>query len=112
MGLSAAGVLLDEYMKLYPSCLEIVLISARIRMTDFEGFEEAKWPVETPGIHCIWNQYQYIECALQKGGPDIAKEVQHLFQRYRILQKKSNVIGINSSHAYHWKRLQHQIQTC
>ncbi|XP_050209115.1 uncharacterized protein LOC126659830 isoform X2 [Mercurialis annua] len=65
--------LLDEYMKKYPSCLEFVLISARVQMNNFEGFEEAlrNWPKEIPGIHCIWNQY--IEFALQKEGPDFAK---------------------------------------
>ncbi|KDP44997.1 hypothetical protein JCGZ_01497 [Jatropha curcas] len=79
-GLECCSSLLDDYMKMFPSCLEFTLISARIQMTyfedtSFEGFEEAlrNWPKETPGIHCIWNQY--IECAFQKGHPDFAKEL-------------------------------------
>ncbi|XP_021647068.2 uncharacterized protein LOC110640171 isoform X2 [Hevea brasiliensis] len=77
-GLECCGSLLDEYTKLYPFCLELVLISARLQMNDFEnfeGFEEAirSWPKETPGIHCIWNQY--IECALRKGDVGFVKEL-------------------------------------
>lgn len=77
-GLESCGNLLEEYLKLYPYSLEFLLISARIWMNEFDsfkGFEEAlgKWPKETPGIHCIWNQY--IECALQKGDVGFVKEL-------------------------------------
>lgn len=79
-GLDCCRNLLDKYIKLHPSCVELVLISARARTIDFgdlnfEGFEEAisNWPKDVPGIHCIWNQY--IECAFQKGSPDFAKEL-------------------------------------
>ncbi|XP_048421401.1 uncharacterized protein LOC103948392 isoform X4 [Pyrus x bretschneideri] len=72
--------LLDKYLTLYPSCLELVLISARAHKHEtgdslFERFEEAlaEWPKEVPGIHCVWNQY--VECALQDGRFDLAKEV-------------------------------------
>ncbi|XP_042954237.1 uncharacterized protein LOC122290554 isoform X2 [Carya illinoinensis] len=72
--------LLDKYIKLYPSCLELVLISARTLKRDFgdlsfSGFEDAlrNWPKEAPGIHCIWNQY--VEYALQNASLDFAKEL-------------------------------------
>jgi len=79
-GLACCQNLLGKYTKLYPSCVELVLLSARLKKNglgsvSFEGFEEAisNWPKEVPGIHCIWNQY--IECALQEEGPDFAKEL-------------------------------------
>ncbi|CAJ1840561.1 unnamed protein product [Sphenostylis stenocarpa] len=72
--------LLDKYIKLYPSCLELVLVSARIQKQDsnvdsFMGFEEAinRWPKEVPGLQCIWNQY--IENALHNQRIDLAKEI-------------------------------------
>ncbi|GMI86265.1 hypothetical protein like AT2G39580 [Hibiscus trionum] len=70
----------EKYRKVYPSCLELVLVSARVPNYDSEnmgyiGFEEAlhNWPKESPGIHCIWNQY--AEYAQQNGKPDLAKRV-------------------------------------
>ncbi|KAK1297944.1 hypothetical protein QJS10_CPB14g01497 [Acorus calamus] len=56
--------LIPEYRKLYPSCTEIILISARLE-NDFvedagsEVFEQAvhNWPKEIRGIQAIWNQY-------------------------------------------------------
>ncbi|XP_031270397.1 uncharacterized protein LOC116128784 isoform X2 [Pistacia vera] len=72
--------LLDKYIKLYPSCLELVLTSVRLQKRDFGdssfmGFEGAlmKWPKEVPGIQCIWNQY--AEYALLNGRPGFAKEL-------------------------------------
>jgi hypothetical protein len=72
--------LLDKYIKLYPSCLELVQISARIQNHDFgdlsfEGFEKAlsNWPKEVPGIQCIWNQY--AEYALQNERFNFAEEL-------------------------------------
>ncbi|XVF23855.1 hypothetical protein REPUB_Repub13aG0075600 [Reevesia pubescens] len=72
--------LLEKYIKVYPSCLEFVLISARVQKYDFGnlgfiGFEEAlhNWPKEAPGIQCIWNQY--AEYAQQNGKPDLVKKL-------------------------------------
>lgn len=72
--------LLDKYSKVYPSCLELVLISARVQKYDSEnlgfiGFEEAlhNWPKEASGIHCIWNQY--AEYAQQNGKSDLVKKL-------------------------------------
>ncbi|XVF83625.1 hypothetical protein PTKIN_Ptkin16aG0504600 [Pterospermum kingtungense] len=71
---------LEKYMKMYPSCLELVLILARVQKYDSEnlgfiGFEEAlhNWPKEAPGIHCIWKQY--AEYAQQNGKPDLVKNL-------------------------------------
>ncbi|XP_027350072.1 uncharacterized protein LOC113861453 [Abrus precatorius] len=72
--------LLDKYIKLYPSCIELVLASARIQKEDihvdnFMGFEEviSRWPKEVPGIQCIWNQY--IENAIRNERIDLAKAI-------------------------------------
>ncbi|KAL2329609.1 hypothetical protein Fmac_017190 [Flemingia macrophylla] len=73
-------VLLDKYIKLYPSCLELVLASAQIQkqyidIDSLMGFEEAVrgWPKEAPGIQCIWNQY--IENAIHDQRVDLAKAI-------------------------------------
>lgn len=78
--LECCGNLLDKYLGLYPSCLELVLLSARVQKQDvgdlsYEGFEEAltKWPTEVPGIQCIWNQY--AEYVLNNGRYDFVKEL-------------------------------------
>ena len=72
--------LLDKYKKLFPSCMELVLLSACIQKQEsgvdsFMGFEEAisRWPNEVPGVHCIWNQY--IENAIRDRRIDFAKEI-------------------------------------
>ena len=74
-GLESSRNLLDKYTKLYPSCLELVLISTQTQKHDFGGFEDAlsNWPKEAPGIQCIWNQY--AEYALRNGSFDDAKEI-------------------------------------
>ncbi|TKY64886.1 putative zinc-finger domain [Spatholobus suberectus] len=72
--------LLDKYIKLYPSCIELVLASARIQKEDIDvdsikGFKEviSRWPKEVPGIQCIWNQY--IENAIHNRRIDLAKAI-------------------------------------
>lgn len=74
-GLESSRNLLYKYAKLYPSCLELVLISAQTQKHDFGGFEDAlsNWPKEAPGIQCIWNQY--AEYALRNGSFNDAKEI-------------------------------------
>lgn len=78
-GLECSKTLLKNYAKLYPSCLELVLMLARVENniwnTSFVGFEEAlsNWQDEAPGIQCIWNQY--AECALRNGISTFAKEL-------------------------------------
>ncbi|KAI3937930.1 hypothetical protein MKX01_027857 [Papaver californicum] len=64
--------LVKGYIELYPSCLDFVLILARLNNKfagdlGYEGFENAlhSWPKEVPGIQCIWNQY--VQYALEKG---------------------------------------------
>nr|KYP50759.1 hypothetical protein KK1_027449 [Cajanus cajan] len=73
-------ILLDKYIKLYPSCVELVLASAQIQkqyidVDSFMEFEEAirRWPREVPGIQCIWNQY--IENAIHNQRIDLAKSI-------------------------------------
>lgn len=68
-GLECSKSLLENYVTLYPSCLELVLMLARAEYDfadgSFEGFEDAldNWFDEVPGVQCIWNQY--VQCALQ-----------------------------------------------
>ncbi|MCD9642621.1 hypothetical protein HAX54_029505 [Datura stramonium] len=68
-GLECSRSLLENYVRLYPSCLELVLMLARADYDfadgSFEGFEDAldNWFDEVPGVQCIWNQY--VQCALQ-----------------------------------------------
>ncbi|KAE9615673.1 putative tetratricopeptide-like helical domain, zinc-finger domain-containing protein [Lupinus albus] len=89
--------LLDKYVKLYPSCLELVLVSARVTKQEigvdsFMGFEEAinMWPKEVPGIQCIWNQY--IENTIQNQRIDFAKEITaHWFRTVWQMQDIPNV---------------------
>ncbi|KAE7996818.1 hypothetical protein FH972_001507 [Carpinus fangiana] len=102
--------LLDKYIKLHPSCLELVLISAWTLKHDFgdlsfEGFEEAlsQWRKEVPGVQCIWNQY--VEYALQNGRLDVAKELLvHWFHSVWKVQYLQNGLvepmdGGNSCHS-------------
>ncbi|KAK3034423.1 hypothetical protein RJ639_033694 [Escallonia herrerae] len=77
-GMECSRNLLDKYIKLYPSCLELVLMSARAHELgdlSFVGFEEAlcNWLHEIPGVQCIWNQY--AECALQNGRSEFLREL-------------------------------------
>ncbi|CAL0308299.1 unnamed protein product [Lupinus luteus] len=97
--------LLDKYVKLYPSCLELVLVSARVKKQEigvdsFMGFEEAinMWPKEVPGIQCIWNQY--IENAIQNQRIDFAKEITaHWFHTVWQMQDIPNVrVGATDGH--------------
>lgn len=69
-GFDCSKTLLDRYIKLYPSCVELALVAARAHEvesenTSFSGFERAlsNWLEDVPGVQCIWNQY--AEYALQ-----------------------------------------------
>lgn len=71
-GFDCVKILLDRYIKLYPSCVELALVAARAQEvesenTSFPGFERAlsNWLEDVPGVQCIWNQY--AEFALQSG---------------------------------------------
>ncbi|XP_072975069.1 uncharacterized protein [Typha angustifolia] len=63
-GLKSAADLLVKYMRLYPTCTDVLLISARLG-EDHEadlglgGFEEmlCNWPKEVQGLQRLWNQY-------------------------------------------------------
>ncbi|XP_030512546.1 uncharacterized protein LOC115726702 isoform X2 [Rhodamnia argentea] len=78
-GLNCDRYLLQRFETMYPTSLELLLLSARAGECDFEdfssGFENAlnKWPREAPGFHCIWNQF--AEYALQNGRHDLAKDI-------------------------------------
>ncbi|ERN07716.1 uncharacterized protein LOC18435951 [Amborella trichopoda] len=63
-GLDMALPLVEKYKKMYPACIELVLISAHLHRDclsnyDFEAFEESlnNWPKESHGVQRIWHQY-------------------------------------------------------
>ncbi|GAB2276642.1 hypothetical protein Dimus_011360 [Dionaea muscipula] len=77
-GVESCRTLLDKYMKLYPSCLELVLLSVGILNRNSKGvmllgFEEAlcNWP--GAGVHCLWNQYAQL--AIQNGESGKARDI-------------------------------------
>ncbi|KAK6929314.1 putative zinc-finger domain, partial [Dillenia turbinata] len=79
-GLDCSRNLLEKYINLYPYCLELVLLSARMQEgdignVDFTKFQDAitDWPKEIPGVLCLWNQY--AEVALKNGKTDFAKDL-------------------------------------
>ncbi|KAJ6804744.1 uncharacterized protein M6B38_184545 [Iris pallida] len=72
--------LLANYLKLYPTCIELVLISSRLHENlngdaMFRDFEESlsNWPKGTPGSQCLWNQY--AKHTLAYGKTDIAENL-------------------------------------
>ncbi|KAI7745738.1 hypothetical protein M8C21_017546 [Ambrosia artemisiifolia] len=78
-GFGSCKDLLEKYLRLYPSCLELVLLSFRVNgfvstESTFAAFEEglSNWAGEH-GIQCIWNQYAGY--ALEIGKVDFAKEI-------------------------------------
>ncbi|KAD4586073.1 hypothetical protein E3N88_23674 [Mikania micrantha] len=78
-GFDSCKNLLKKYIQLYPSCLELVLLSIRVNGYDsaestFAAFEKAlsSW-VDEHGLQCIWNQY--AEYALESGKFDFAKDI-------------------------------------
>ncbi|KAK6933210.1 putative zinc-finger domain [Dillenia turbinata] len=79
-GFDCCRNLLEKYIKLYPYCLELVLLSARMQEddtgnVDFTKFRDVitDWPKEIPGVQCLWNQY--AEVALKSGKADFAKDL-------------------------------------
>ncbi|KAJ8768503.1 hypothetical protein K2173_022596 [Erythroxylum novogranatense] len=73
-GLECSRIYLEKYMKLYPYCLD-------------------------PYYHCIWNQY--IEFVLQRGLPDLAKDL--ILQWFNSVSKvqhaqNENLEAVNSPH--------------
>lgn len=79
-GFDSGKLLAEKYIQLYPTCLELVLLLARMYSNDHQelsvlGFEEAlcNWPKEVLGIHCIWNQYAAY--ALEKQSFDVGREI-------------------------------------
>lgn len=92
-GFACGRLLLGKYIKVYPSCLELVLMAARMENhfggLSFDGFEEVlrNWPDEAPGLQCIWNQY--AECVLQTGKMDFVKELMERW--FRSVRKAQNL---------------------
>ncbi|XP_016572157.1 uncharacterized protein LOC107870220 isoform X2 [Capsicum annuum] len=85
-GLDCSRSLLENYVTLYPLCLELVLMLARAEYDfadgSFEGFEDAlaNWFDEVPGVQCIWNQY--VQCALQDRKRDFVEELMARWFQY------------------------------
>ncbi|CAL9205695.1 uncharacterized protein LOC135631820 isoform X1 [Musa acuminata AAA Group] len=86
-GFHRSAELLVKYMELYPTCVELVLLSVRLQengKTDvfWRGFEDilCNWPKEVPGFQCLWNQY--IEHELVKGTDCAEKLIDQWFQQF------------------------------
>lgn len=105
-GLEYSRNLLDKYTKLYPSCLELALLSGRtwegnFGDLSFAGFEEvlSNWPEEAPGVQCIWNQY--AEFALQNGKIDFVRELMsrwfHSVWQLQNSQYEVDSMGVENS---------------
>ncbi|XP_059309051.1 uncharacterized protein LOC132060167 isoform X1 [Lycium ferocissimum] len=92
-GLECSRSLLENYVTLYPSCLELVLMLARAEHDfvdgTFEGFEDAidNWFEEVPGVQCIWNQY--VQCALQDKKRDFVEGLMTRWLQYSWKHKYS-----------------------
>ncbi|CAI9302802.1 unnamed protein product [Lactuca saligna] len=77
-GFESTKNLLNRYLQLYPSSMELVLLSIRVNEFDSvnvdSAFEHAltNWAGK-PGVQCIWNQY--AENALRNEKTDFAKEI-------------------------------------
>ncbi|KAJ1688631.1 hypothetical protein LUZ63_012786 [Rhynchospora breviuscula] len=67
-GLNGATTLLVKYKEIFPTCVELALILARLgekptydsnQVVVSNGFEVAisHWPKQSEGLQCIWNQY-------------------------------------------------------
>lgn len=74
-GLHRSADLLTSYLSLYPTCIELILISARLKENYnvnivLKGFEESlsDWPRETSGTQCLWNQYVQHALANERVG--------------------------------------------
>lgn len=105
-GSPAYTELLDKYLKLYPSCMELVLMAIRsqenfVSDSDFLVFEEAlyHWPKESPGIQCLWNQY--AEYALANGRIDLTEKLMARwhqdFQESMVLCDSCSPVNENST---------------
>lgn len=101
--------LLDKYIKLYPSCIELVLMAIRFQENcasdlHFVAFEEAlyHWPKKTPGIQRLWNQY--AEHALTKHRLDLVEKLMARwyqdFREFRVISSFCSQVNENSLNSY------------
>lgn len=95
-GLSRSADLLATYLSLYPTCIELALMSARMKEdnTDdliFKSLEEllSNWPKGTSGVQCLWNQY--VERALAEKKTDIAEFL--LDRWFKLFFEGTNLIN-------------------
>ncbi|KAM0953297.1 putative zinc-finger domain, NURS complex subunit red1 [Dioscorea sansibarensis] len=79
-GLHCLADLLVKYMRVYPTCIELILLSVRLTAmcrehVVLQGFEEtlSDWPKEISGVQCVWNQY--FEFILKEGAIELAQKV-------------------------------------
>ncbi|XP_049933710.1 uncharacterized protein LOC116254780 isoform X2 [Nymphaea colorata] len=80
-GVECVSKLIDDYRKLYPSCIELLMLSVDTRKHHCEGnvdlslLEDSvnNWPKGFPGIEIVWNQY--FGYALAKNGQAFVKDL-------------------------------------
>ncbi|KAL6622442.1 hypothetical protein ACP70R_032321 [Stipagrostis hirtigluma subsp. patula] len=86
-GFQSSVDMLVKYMKEYPMCPQILLISARLARKygacpGLKGFDEVllEWPKEVQGIQYLWNQY--VELALADNVELAEKLLASWFEEY------------------------------
>ncbi|PKA63247.1 hypothetical protein AXF42_Ash017715 [Apostasia shenzhenica] len=79
-GFLSFSELLEKYLRLYPSCIDFVLLAIRSRRSSmddfyFQAFERTlnTWLEEYDGGQCLWNQY--AEYALSNGRADLTEKL-------------------------------------
>ncbi|XP_021861501.2 uncharacterized protein [Spinacia oleracea] len=77
-GVENCKMFIEKYRNTYSSCLEFILLSARVHVDESSSLEKfegivSSWPKNVSGSQCIWNQF--AEYALEKGRPGRAKEI-------------------------------------
>ncbi|VVB02719.1 unnamed protein product [Arabis nemorensis] len=94
--------ILKASVKLYPACLELKLLAARMQRNESKDrfssvFEELlkQEPKEASGIQLIWNQY--AEDALQGGSYDLARELMSRWyvSAWEVLSFKNRTVVAN-----------------
>ncbi|XP_042387873.1 uncharacterized protein LOC121979974 isoform X1 [Zingiber officinale] len=86
-GFQHSEELLVNYFEIYPTCLELLLLTVRSHENCkfdvfWQSFQEIlhSWPTEVPGIQCLWNQC--IEHVLLQGNDCAEKLIEHWFQQF------------------------------
>lgn len=106
-GLTSAHNLCCHYRKLYPTCVELVLVSSCIEshcggdIANINVFQESifNWPDNKPGIQSLWNLF--VHYGLDSKGVDFAKDVSNQWFCYMDQNKMLDSIISLKGAGYH-----------